>query len=191
MVKKRINLKTQLISFICFLLLFPACAYPVRYDGPYKGKIIDAETGAPIEGVVVLGVWSKVAVSPGGGVSSYYDAKETLTDKNGEFEIQGLGIKILSSVAPMNVLIFKSGYQYIDGPWESHKYDGGLMKNKAKVEGDRVIFPIRKLTMEERKKQLGPPAPPDEAPKKRIELILKEINRDRAEQGLDSIDVGR
>lgn len=180
-------MKTKLISFICFLFLFPACAYPVRYDGPYKGKIIDAETGTPIEGVVVLGVWSKVAISPGGGVSSYYDAKETLSDKNGDFEIQGLGIKILSSVTPMNVMIFKSGYQYIDGPWESHKYEGGLMKNKAKVEGDRVIFPIRKLTMEERKKN-GPPTPPS-VPSGKMKTLSKEINTERITIGLSPIPI--
>lgn len=47
------------------------------------------------------------------------------------------------------------------------------------------------MTMEERRKELGPPSPPSEAPKEKIKLMLKEINKDRAEQGLGPIDVGR
>ena len=55
--------------------------------GPYKGKVIDAETKAPIIGAVVLAVWYRGA--PGLGVSShgFLDAEEVLTDKNGEFVI--------------------------------------------------------------------------------------------------------
>jgi hypothetical protein len=45
--------------------------------------------------------------------------------------------------------------------------------------------------MEERKKSMGPPSPPHEAQKEKIALIIKEINKDRAEQGLGPIDVGR
>lgn len=178
-------MKTKLISLICFLLLFPACAYPVRYDGPYKGKIIDAETGAPIEGVVVLGVWYKETPTVAGGVSSYFDASETISNKNGEFEIPGLGLKIFSNVTQMNVMIFKSGYQYIDGPWESHKYEGGLMKNKAKVEGDRIILPLRKLTMEERNKWIitRPPGVPNE----KMTMLTEEINKERIAEGLSPL----
>lgn len=184
----------KLLRIIIPLLLtvISAACYPARHDGPYKGRVIDAETGKPIEGVAVLGVWYKELPSPGGNVGSYFDAQETLTDKNGDFEVRGQGLQILSTVSGMHVLIFKAGYEYVGmGLWESLKIDGGLMHNKASWEGDKAIIPIRKLTMEERRKQLGPPAPPDEARKEKMGLMLKEINKDRSQQGLDSIDVGR
>src|SRR3989304_5182368 len=62
-----------LISFCTFLWLFTSgCVqYIARYDGLYEGKIVDAETRVPIEGVVVLGVWYKEAPTVAGAVSSY------------------------------------------------------------------------------------------------------------------------
>src|SRR4029077_456506 len=60
---------------------------PLFAGGPYKGRVIDAETKEPIVGAVVLAVWYRRA--PGLGVPSqgFLDAEETLTDKNGEFVI--------------------------------------------------------------------------------------------------------
>jgi hypothetical protein len=187
--KKRHHMKINIVLFLTVsFLLFTGCCYPVRYDGPYKGRVVDAETGNPIEGVVVLGVWYKVAATPAGGVSSYYDAAETVTDKNGDFEIRGLGLMILSNVDVMDVLIFKAGYQYIgSGPWDSLKHDGGLLMKKVAWEGNRAIIPLRKLTLEERKKQEGSPDY-GEAPKEKIRLMLREINKDRVGRGLKPVN---
>ncbi len=82
-------MKKLVILFIGISFFLPGCAYPFRYDGTYKGKVVDADTGQPIEGVVVLGVWETVTITPAGGTHDYYDAKETVTDKNGEFLISG------------------------------------------------------------------------------------------------------
>jgi protocatechuate 3,4-dioxygenase beta subunit len=84
----------------------------VRYDGHYEGRIIDADTGQPIEGVVVLGVWYREYPGAGGAVHEYYDARETVTDQNGEFKIEGLGLLVMSNIIPMDVLIFKAGHTH-------------------------------------------------------------------------------
>lgn len=180
--------KGFLIIFIMLLLIVTAgCGYLMRYDGPYngpyKGKVVDADTGNAIEGVVVLGVWYKETPTPAGAVSSYYDARETVTDKNGEFEIPEMGLKILSTVAPMNVLIFKAGYEYIDVPWVSFQIDK-MLKQKIAWEGKKAIIPLRKLTMDERN-QKGSPDFSSHVPGEKMGLMLKEINKDRAERGLD------
>lgn len=174
-------MKTKLIALIYFLLFLPACAYPIRYDGPYEGRVVDAETGKPIEGVVVLGVWYKEAPTVAGAVSSYYDARETVTDKNGNFNIPGKGLKILSNVGVMNVLIFKAGYEYIGlGTWEAFKEDE-ILRNKINWEGKKVIIPLKKLTMAERK---SPPDPPSETPLEKVIMMLKEIDKNDRERGL-------
>ena len=179
--------KTYLL--ITILLLMTGCLYAVRYDATFKGRIIDADTGQPIEGVVVLGVWYLGYPSVAGVVHKYYDAKETVTDKKGEFKISGFGPRVMSNLEPMNVLIFKAGYMPVDdmGPgvrktfreeswsWENVEYDG-----------DRLIIPLKKLTMEERKKQGRPNDPPTEAPLKKVKHMLREIDRDRIERGLDA-----
>jgi hypothetical protein len=172
---------------LLFCLTNVSCVHSLaRVDGPYEGRIIDADTRQPIEGVVVLGVWYKIAsVGAGGAFREYYDAQETVTDKNGEFSIKGLDLKILSSVEPMNFLIFKTGYKYENGPWKSLK-ESFYYKDKIKWEGNKAIIPLRKLTMEERKKGRLPPYPPTEAMKeKKANLMMEEIYKERKEQGLD------
>jgi hypothetical protein len=182
-------MKKSILIIICILIFLPGCLYAVRYDGTYRGKVIDADTREPIEGVVVLGVWYKEHSTVAGAVHEFYDARETVTDKNGEFELSGMGLTTF--VEPMHILIFKAGYEYIGtAPWGGLK-KGFLLSKIVKWEGNKPIIPLKKLTMEERRKKLGPPSPPSEAPKEKIKLILKEINKDRAEQGLGLIDVGR
>ena len=159
----------------CFL---PSC-YAARIDGPYEGRAIDADTGKPIEGVVVLGTWDRETPTPAGAVHHYYDAMETVTDKNGDFKIKGLGLLVLSNVIPMEVSFFKAGYAYFGvGPWESLKTSQYLIQKKnIRWEGSKVIIPLRKVTREEREKQGSPSDPPSEAPLKKVILMLKEIDK--------------
>lgn len=58
-------------------------------DGPYRGKVVDAETKEPIEGAVVVAVWTRRVFRIVENKTVFADAKEVLTDKNGEFEIPG------------------------------------------------------------------------------------------------------
>lgn len=167
--------------FVMITLCLSSCAYAIRYDGPYEGRVIDAETKQPIEGVVVLGVWNKEEPNVAGVTTTYYDAKETVTDINGEFIIQGLGLK-MSYVGTMNFLIFKAGYMYLSGPWESLK-ESFYYKEKVKWEGEKAIISLKKLTMEERRKH-NPPSPPGQAPKEKVLLMLKEMDKDLKDQGM-------
>ena len=178
---RKMMTKSTVMGISLFLLFVVGCCYPVRYDGPYKGKVIDADTGKPIEGVVVLGVWYKEIATAAGGVSSYYDADETVTNKEGEFEIKCKGLRILTNIGPMNVLIVKASYEYVGMyPWETLKVD----PRNITWEGEKAIIPLRKLMMEERKKRSGPPDPPSEASLNKVILLLKEIDKDDRERGL-------
>jgi hypothetical protein len=171
-----------LITIMVIIILL-GCASAIRYDGPYEGRVINANTGEPIEGVVVLGKWSREHITPGGAVSEYYDARETVTDKNGEFYIPGQGLLIASNVTPMNVLIFKAGYEYLETTWLGLKVDG-ILRQRVTWEGDKAIISLKKLTMEERKKRGSPPDPPTEAEFEKVRLLLIEINKDRVGRGL-------
>ena len=56
----------------------------------YRGKIIDAETLKPIEGVVVIAQWLECWPGIGAGeLCDFEMVKETLTDKNGDWSITG------------------------------------------------------------------------------------------------------
>lgn len=55
----------------------------------YRGKVVDAETGQPLEGAVFVIVWSKKTAFSMNGSTSFHSAKETLTDAKGEFSVNG------------------------------------------------------------------------------------------------------
>jgi hypothetical protein len=167
----------QIICLIC-LIVIPTCVF-VGYDGAYKGQIVDAETKTPVEGVVILGVWHKVAIGPGGGSHKFYEARETLSRKDGNFEIDGLGLVWRLTTDSINVVIFKSGYQYIGTKtWESFK---SSTYGRVKWEGGRAIIPLKKLTMEERRKK---PADKELIPDIKQRLLIKELNKEYKELGI-------
>ena len=178
----------MLVIALTVLSLQTGCMYAFRYDGTYRGRVVDSNTREPIAGAVVLGTWSVLHPNPGGGYHTYHDARETVTDRNGEFSISGQGLRIMSNLEPMRVMIFKSGFQYI-GPlgWNSIKI---AYSDEIKWEDDKPIFPLKKLTMEERNRQ-SVPAPAYGAPKEKIKMMVNEINKDRVAQGFGTIDPGR
>jgi len=167
-----------------FFIFLSGCGPLIRYDGAYRGKIIDAYTGEPIEGVVVLGVWKRVYPGIAGSSSHFSDARETVTDENGEFSIPGMGLSIM--LGSMRVIIFKAGYDRVGyGLWDSLKISRPWSTKKIRWEGDKAIIPLRKLRMEERIKR-GSPSRPN-IPMEKMKLMTKEISKDRIERGLDTL----
>lgn len=166
------------------MILLSGCFHRlVAYDGTYRGRIVDAETREPLEGVVVLGVWYTETPSPGGGVMSYYDAREAVTDKNGEFSISGQGLLVVSNLLPMRPIIFKAGYEYLQFSWDILK-EGQVHGMKVTWDGKIPVIPLRKLLPEERRNDLYvPPGPPSDAPFEKVKHYLKEVDKYRIERG--------
>ena len=157
------------------------CATPIRYEGARKGKIVDASTGEPIEGAVVLAVWYTVIPTPAGGSSQYHDAQEAVSDSNGDFTIPGIGVQVTGGLNMYTQFVaFKAGYQYLRASWDSASEGPDLAKG-ANWEGDRAVVPIKKLTMEQRKKRVvdSPFVPDNKQP-----FLIREINKERSELGL-------
>jgi len=176
-------MKKSFLFFAVLIILSQGCSYAIRYDGTYSGKVVDADTGEPVEGAVVLGTWYTVSHTVAGGVHSYYDARETATDKNGQFSIPGMGLRIMSNLEPMDILIFKSGYEYIGSAnWASLKVDE-LLSKKIKWEANKPIIPLKKLTMVERRKQGTPSISSEAQYPKKIPLFIKEINKEEIQFG--------
>ncbi len=183
--------KFYIVCLLIILSLHTGCLYAVRYDGPYHGKVVDEQTREPIEGAVVLGWWNVHHFGLGGGYSEYYDARETVTDKSGDFTIPGKGLRVLSSLEPMSFVIYKAGYAYYKGTWDTLKTDMNSVK-VIKWEDDMPFIPIRKLTDADRKKTVTfPPAPPAEASLNKVRLMLMEMNKEAIERGLEPINIWR
>jgi hypothetical protein len=86
--------------------------YLERPRGPYRGKVIDAGTRAPLVGAVVVAHWYRDRVGPFHSVMEHYAVREVLTDDSGAFLIDSMTIE---ERAPKRTLyprffIFMPGY---------------------------------------------------------------------------------
>lgn len=89
-------------GILCLVVLFlTAGCYAT-----ITGKVIDAETGVPIEGAVVLVEWTK---TKGFGLTytQSYQVIEVVTDRDGRATISGVFNPLVN---PPHVTIYKKGY---------------------------------------------------------------------------------
>jgi len=87
---------------------------PLPLSGPWRAQIVDAETGQPIEGVIVLAVWDKRTFAWPHPDRHYHDSEEVVSDKDGRVVISA---RLVTSRHPFEVYIgprltiFKAGYR--------------------------------------------------------------------------------
>ena len=155
--------------------------------GPFQGKIVDADTKEPVEGVVVLFYWYQKHFFAG---STFIDAQATLTDRNGEFYIPGIWV-----LNPWKRLNIYSSYGstsssggHIEGPWYPLlEMEWGALKGTFiwKFENGKPVIMLKKLTVEERKKY-GTPGW-EGIPNEKAKLLIQEINKEGKFFGLDEV----
>lgn len=176
-IRNKIIKYTFLVLFIAFVVSITAIAH---FYGPYMGKVVDLETGAPIEGAVVLLVFYTESFY---AVSAYADAIEILTDSNGEFKIP----KFLSlTFHPFSVWesegyvkIFKPEY----GAYPDHDASGPLFIPNGTVPQKKYItIKLPKLKTIKERKELMPSHP--DIPKRKMRYLLKYISEERVNVGL-------
>jgi hypothetical protein len=137
----------------------------------HRGKMLDADTKQPIEGMVVVALWTEESPSIAEGGRRFRDVKETLTDKNGEWSIRGpkgieggTNLKIAKRCVPLlttcyvthqpEFIFFKPGYCSSRGGW----IPSCGKKGKSYVQAGELIIELTKLTnREDRLKQLPEP----------------------------------
>jgi len=134
--------------------------------GPWKAQVVDAETGQPLEGVVVLMYWIKYTGGPAGWAGGeFYDAEEVVTGPDGRFVVPSRWVFTLNPFKKVfrQMVIFKPGYGQWElrdakeweklSDWESKARRGEAWKQ---FEGDGVVMDLPPLkTREERLKFYG------------------------------------
>jgi hypothetical protein len=170
------------LTFLSFFILCSGCTI-VGYDGPYEGKIIDFETRKPIEGAVVFGEWTKHTPSIAGAIGTYYDYMETLSDKNGNFKLNGVGLLIFSNIDEPFIGLFKAGYE------QPSSSEWNVFKNKryypeVDIEGNKLVFKLKPMTFDQRRKRQVEIRGPGTMEKNR--LIWLESNKENREIGSPS-----
>jgi len=118
-------------AFLALIIIFLTSGC----NAEMTGTVVDAETGAPIEGAVVLVEWTVTKGPPGLRSTEIYKTIELLTDKNGKFTIVTILDPMVNKIP--HLVIYKRGYvawnnQYIFPKWERRKNfelrDGMMME---------------------------------------------------------------
>jgi len=153
--------------------------------GPYRGRVVDAETKQPLAGAAVVAMWDRVRRLPLHSRNEFYAAREVLTDADGHFVLDARDIE---ENAPEETylphfVIYYPGYGFFPRYQVTPQgYIGGIF------EGAGATVELRRLRgREERLVILDglPPSVPDEA----MVQLLRLINAERGTLGLQPIRV--
>ncbi len=100
---------TRVALCIVALSLAAACRTGQEQWGPFRGQVVDFDTGDPIAGAHVMVMWIRDRPSLHSG-ESFYDARETVTGIDGRFEIPYERRWVTAWVRPPRVDVFVPGY---------------------------------------------------------------------------------
>lgn len=150
---------------------------PLR--GPFEGRVVDAETGQPIQGAVALAVWHEVRVTPVGGQERFYDAREAVTGADGRFVIPRAVPFYNLGVQRPRFYIFAPGYR---------REDTIVSPPEGVAFADPTVVRMRRLQTREDLLAASRTRPAG-VPTEHMVEMTKAINRERASLGLDPLPV--
>jgi len=117
-------LKASIILLIILIgmNLIVGCGWIIYLDRGYHGTVIDADTKEPIEGAVVVAVYSAGCARPVEGYSKTLGARETWTDTNGAFQTSFFWTVSSPNCfrSFTNFTVFKGGYGYSHNAYLLH-----------------------------------------------------------------------
>ena len=125
-----------------------ACGGERTYTAePIAARIVDADTGAPVEGVNVVAAWQANGGLEGGNIMGYVMVMEDVTNANGEFSFPGWGPKKWSNGAirdgaPLLILL-KPGYE-VRLLWEG-KYGVEFAPSHLSSSWDGKVIPLKRF----------------------------------------------
>jgi hypothetical protein len=170
-------------------------AWASYHDGPWTAQIVDAETGQPLEGVIVVAFWVKLTPGPIHPGETFYDAIEVVSDVHGRVTVPPLRRRSPDALSPIKgpeFCMFKGGY----GEWRFQGADQWLLRdafvrdelNKQAWErfrGAGVIIELPRLTTrEERRRMLARVPTPSRVPPELVPLLMDAKNQESVAVGL-------
>ncbi|HEX2667786.1 MAG TPA: carboxypeptidase-like regulatory domain-containing protein [Gammaproteobacteria bacterium] len=118
-------MRARLVLVALSLSAMAGCALglvPLSAD-PIDSRVVDSDTGAPIEGAVVLAYWELHSGSLSGDSRpcGAANVEDTVTDKDGRFQLPGWGPTMPDCSGQMrqgnpHLYVFKPGYYFVNMP---------------------------------------------------------------------------
>jgi hypothetical protein len=155
--------------------------------GPYRGRVIDTETKAPLAGAVVVAVWRRLQILPLRYAKVWHAVRELLTDADGRFVLDGRDVEddVAHRIYPPEFTIFLPGYGFFPRYQAAPRgYIGEIF------EGPGTTVELQALrTPEERRDRLRSIAPElmSEQPFRDVPHLMKAIDRERITIGLSPL----
>jgi hypothetical protein len=116
-------------------------------SGPFRGRVVDAETRQPLVGAAVVAAWFLEHPLAVHGTATAYDVVEVLTDDQGEFVVpHQTNVALVGSVRPPDITIYLPGYGPY--PWFQRSPLGEAMRTAFRV--PTVVELVRGRTRNER-----------------------------------------
>lgn len=143
---------TKFRYVLLLVMLFPLQSCALYYSAaPIDATVVDAETGIPLEGVIVTANWQLKGGLEGGNDFGQMMVMEAVTDQSGRFYFPAWGPKRNVSDGHIKfegprLMLFKSGYSYLSlfnetrvtdrpGPFLKSDWNGKTIKLE-KFKGD-------------------------------------------------------
>jgi len=154
-------------------------------SAPYRGRVIDTETKAPIEGAVVLAIWysETMMLAPESPAVDYHDALEVLTDSKGEFTVPWkINFTLFGKIRKPVFFIYYPGY----APFPSVYYTklGGLGMVKDANGSGFTTVELPKLKTREEERLEGLPNSDPEVPREKKKNLTRLENVERVKLGM-------
>jgi len=197
--KKLLYFVVTAFIFFGFPSIVHSGGWIISREGPFKGKIIDAETKEPIEGAIIVAQYHVMALYVVGWRSDLKDIREALTDSKGEFYLPTVTM-LMSPTSfgdDTSFLIWKPGYKYRES-WGGYFFtkEPGTIENRPthtdkglELKPTRLgiveLTPVK--TMEERLKSMPTRVGDEEYDPgyKKEKNLVKLINAERKFLGLE------
>ena len=135
-------------SVVFATVVISGCGGHLVYpSGPFRGRVVDADTGQPLVGAAVVAAWFLEQPLAVHGTATAYDVVEILTDDNGEFVVpHQTHVTLVGSVNEPRITIYTPGYGPY--PWFQRAPTGDAMRTA--FQEPTVVELVRASTREKR-----------------------------------------
>jgi hypothetical protein len=166
-----------------------------RAAGPWRGQVVDAENGQPIEGVVVVAVWERLSPGVVHQARAFHDVDEVVTDAEGRFVLPERELSPPNPFVTIDgpqLTMFKGGYGLWrfkgsrTSAWPQDTTERMRRWDQAMAEFGRggAVFEIPQLKSKEERLKALPMSPNALLPRSRIPKLNEAVGRERAFLGL-------
>jgi hypothetical protein len=190
MASRELLIRSAFIALVTVLLSGSA-----EGAGPWKGQILERETGQPIAGAVVLAIWTVRSWGEIHPEDEFHSAFEAVSDADGRFVIPAhtaVPTKPLTAIRGPQILIFKAGF----GPWEfqggpyyavaedSYAREERIKHSWEAFEKEGAGFELRRLADRQQRLSWNSMVRPRSVPPERMLGFLEALDAERVSLGV-------